>query len=68
MGLLAKIIRKLADGEPLPAENRDHQLKGRMSKYRECHISGNWLLVYRYIEDKLVLSLHGVGTHSDLFG
>ena len=37
------------------------------SEYRECHIQPDWLLVYRYEDDVLVLTLTRTGTHSDLF-
>jgi mRNA interferase YafQ len=66
MALLQEPIRMLAKGEALPAKYRDHQLKGRLAHLRECHIQGDWLLVYRVMEDKLILSLHSTGTHADL--
>ena len=65
--LLREPVTLLAKGEPLPPEYRDHKLHGKLSAFRECHIKGDWLLVYRIIEDKLILSLHGTGTHSDIF-
>ncbi|MCL2230533.1 MAG: type II toxin-antitoxin system YafQ family toxin [Treponema sp.] len=67
LSLLYEPITLLAKGESLPSKYRDHQLKGRLSAFRECHIKGDWLLIYRIIEDKLILSLHGTGTHADLF-
>jgi len=67
LSLLQKPIILLTKGEPLPPEYRDHQLQGKLSAFRECHIKGDWLLVYRIIEDKLILSLHSTGTHADLF-
>ncbi|MCL2053565.1 MAG: type II toxin-antitoxin system YafQ family toxin [Oscillospiraceae bacterium] len=66
--LLEEPIEMLAKGEALPPRYRDHQLKGSLSAFRECHIKGDWLLVYRIIEKKLILSLHSTGTHSDIFG
>jgi len=67
LSLLKEPIVLLAKGEPLPAKYRDHPLQGRLSAFRECHIKGDWLLVYRVIEDKLILSLHSTGTHADIF-
>ena len=67
LSLLYEPITLLAKGESLPPKYRDHQLKGRLSAFRECHIKGDWLLIYRIIEDKLILSLHSTGTHADLF-
>jgi len=60
-------ITILAKGEKLPPKYRDRQLRGKLSEFRECHIKGDWLLVYRIVEDKLILSLHSTGTHADLF-
>ena len=66
--LLDEIIRKLARGEELPKENRDHALSGNWLGYRECHIQSDWLLIYRVEEGVLILTLTRTGTHSDLFG
>ena len=55
--LLDEIIRKLARGEELPKENRDHALSGNWLGYRECHIQSDWLLIYRVEEGVLILTL-----------
>lgn len=68
MDLLKKIVISLANGEQLPSENRDHELKGSMKGFRECHIQPDWLLIYKIRDDILVLTLAETGTHSDLFG
>lgn len=68
MGLLSGILKKLADGEPLPPKNRDHQLTGDFAGCRECHITPDWLLVYELVEEELILYLTRTGTHSDIFG
>ena len=66
--LLDEIIRKLSRGEVLSQENRDHELSGNWSGYRECHVQPDWLLIYRIEEGLLILTLTRTGTHSDLFG
>lgn len=63
--LLKEVISKLAEGEELPPKNKDHSLSGDWEGYRECHIQPDWLLIYRIIENKLILSLTRTGTHSD---
>ncbi|MBR6422395.1 type II toxin-antitoxin system YafQ family toxin [bacterium] len=68
MSKLVHILNLLSTGVQLPDENRDHQLTGNLKDFRECHIENDWLLMYRIIEDKLVLSATATGTHSDLFG
>lgn len=65
MALLNEIIEKLCDGEPLPEKNKDHPLSGNWIGHRECHITPDWLLVYRICENTLILSLIRTGTHSD---
>lgn len=65
--LINQIIKKLANGEKLEEKNKDRDLHGNWEEYRECHILPDWLLVYKYIEDELILYLTRTGTHSDLF-
>jgi mRNA interferase YafQ len=67
MSLLDETIAMLAQGLPLPASNRDHELVGSYAGHRECHIQSDWLLVYRIDGDVLVLSLTRTGAHSDIF-
>lgn len=65
---LTALVDMLAEGVSLPATYNDHPLTGRWVNHRECHIQPDWLLVYYYSEDVLVLTLVRTGTHSDLFG
>ena len=41
LSLLAWGIDQLARDIPLPANWNDHQLKGNMKRFRECHIGGS---------------------------
>ena len=67
VSLLDEIITKLAQGIPLSEKNQDHELVGKYTGHRECHIQPDWLLVYRVEKDVLVLTLTRTGSHSDLF-
>lgn len=67
LSLLANIVKKLAMGEELPKKNKDHNLDGDYTGYRECHITPDWLLIYKITGSSLILSLSRTGTHSDLF-
>ena len=67
LSLLAEIIKKLAEGKPLPEKNKDHILVGDYIGWRECHITSDWLLVYEISDNDLILYLTRTGTHSDLF-
>ena len=66
MALLQSIIDTLRIPDTLPPKNVDHNLSGNYAGYRECHISPDWLLIYR--QDEKELYLYRTGTHADLFG
>ncbi len=38
MQAITDVIKKLAAGETLPPQNRDHELSGIYKGFRECHI------------------------------
>jgi len=64
---LSVVVKMLAQGKPLPPQCRDHALTGDMAGTRDCHITPDWLLLYRIENDVLVLTLTRTGTHADLF-
>ena len=64
---LIEVVCKLASGETLPPKNRDHALTGNYAGHRECHISPDWLLIYKKDEEIKLISLIRTGSHSDLF-
>ncbi len=66
LDLLDAVVNTLASRQPLPEKNRDHALTGDYTGFRECHISPDWLLIYRVDGDDLILFLSRTGTHSDL--
>jgi mRNA interferase YafQ len=65
--LLDEVILRLSNGEELPKKYKDHALTGNYEGYRECHIRPDWLLIYQYINDELILHCVRTGSHSDLF-
>ena len=65
--LLEEVIEILANGQVLPEKYKDHSLFGSYSDCRECHITPDWLLVYKIDNNELILYLTRTGTHSDLF-
>ena len=65
MDKLKRIIHSLVNAEKLSARSKDHSLKGTLKDCRECHIEGDWLLVYRIEGSELCLIR--TGSHSDLF-
>jgi mRNA interferase YafQ len=67
ISLLDDCIRLLSIGAELPHHYLDHDLSGNWKGHRECHIRGDWLLIYRIEGNDLILVLSRTGSHSDLF-
>ncbi len=65
--LLEDVIEILASGQLLPEKYKDHNLTGNYYDCRECHITPDWLLIYKINNNELILYLTRTGTHSDLF-
>lgn len=55
----------IANDEPLGPEWLDHPLKGDWADHRECHIGGDFLLIYKTDGDTIIFVR--TGTHSELF-
>ena len=66
---LLDVVDKLATKEKLEPKYKDHQLvnDGIYNNCRECHIEPDWLLVYKYNENELILLLINTGSHSEVF-
>jgi mRNA interferase YafQ len=62
---LWRVVETLASGAHLAPRHRTHKLSGDWSEFWECHIEPDWLLIWYFAEDALVLVRNG--THSDLF-
>lgn len=62
-----EVLNLLVEEKPLQPKHRDHLLVGNYHGHRECHITPDWLLIYKIEKDTLTLSLTRTGTHSDLF-
>lgn len=65
--LVDEIVTKLANDEILEPKYNDHQLKGNLKDYRECHIKPNLLLIYQKRDYELILYCFAVGSHSELY-
>jgi len=56
----------IANDAPLSAEWLDHALKVQWADHRECHIGGDFLLIYQVQGTRI--NFVRAGTHSELFG
>ena len=64
--LKAAMMLLIANDAPLGPEWLDHSLKGEWADHRECHIGGDFLLIYQL--DANWINFVRSGTHSELFG
>jgi mRNA interferase YafQ len=64
---IEEVITFLISGKILPVKYLDHGLHGEFAGYRECHIKGDLLLVYKIEKNDLILVLIDIGSHSELF-
>lgn len=62
-----KIVLDMLRNEiTLPEKYQQHPLKGEYSGCLECHIEGDFLLIW-YDEESNTLALFRLGSHSELF-
>ncbi|MBB3234572.1 type II toxin-antitoxin system YafQ family toxin [Phyllobacterium endophyticum] len=59
------MLTLLANDEPLAPEWLDHALNGDWADHRECHIGGDFLLIYQI--EATSITLVRAGTHAELF-
>lgn len=62
------VVEKLANREILEEKYKDHSLYDdkRFKGCRDCHIEPDWLLIYKYLDEDIVLVLVNTGSHSDI--
>lgn len=58
------VLKILIAEEKLPEKYKDHMLINYNS-FRGCHITPDWLLIYKIVNDELFLIR--LGSHSELF-
>lgn len=66
---LMSVIEMISSGKKLDMKYKNHRLIS--DKYYincfECHIEPDWLLIYKYINNNMVLLLVDTGSHSEMF-
>ncbi|HEU5117601.1 MAG TPA: type II toxin-antitoxin system YafQ family toxin [Isosphaeraceae bacterium] len=67
MSRLRDVLERIRNDFALEPRHRDHPLSGEWSGWRDCHIEGDWVLIYRVDRDSGEVLLGRSGTHSDLF-
>ena len=67
ISLFEKVAVILEKNGALPSTYKPHLLHGNYSGLMECHISPDWLLIYRVNTEENEIDLIRMGSHSDLF-
>ena len=63
--LLKEAITVLVSEKKPAFQYRDHPLKGKFKHFRECHLTPDWLLIYKVEGENIYFTR--TGSHSDLF-
>jgi mRNA interferase YafQ len=67
IGKLREVIDMIADEKPLPPKYCDHPIHGEWEGSHDCHIQGDWVLVYEIDEAARTVTFQRTGSHSDLY-
>ena len=62
---LFALLTVLHQEQPLPPSARPHLLQGKWDGCWDCHVAGDWILIYEITENEV--RLRRTGTHADLF-
>lgn len=63
---LLSVVDILSQKKPLDSKYKDHALYNdkRFKDCRDCRIEPDWVLIYKYLENEIVLLLVNTGSHS----
>lgn len=65
---LLNVVDMLSKRIQLEARYHDHALynDSRFQNCRDCHIEPDWVLIYKYLDNDLILLLVNTGSHSEV--
>ena len=64
---LERVLSGLEKNGTAPSEYGPHPLSGNWSGFMECHVQGDFLLIW-YDKEVGIIKLVRLGSHSELFG
>lgn len=67
MEKLHEVLNMLVNEKEIPANFHPHKLTGQYKDCMECHIEGDFLLIW-FDEDNGIIEILRLGNHSELFG
>lgn len=65
---LLNVVELLSKKQTLDPKYKDHALYNdkRFKDCRDCHIEPDWVLIYKYLEEEIILLLVSTGSHSNI--
>jgi mRNA interferase YafQ len=67
LGKLREVMDMIINEQPLPPERNNHPLHGEWEGSLDCHIQGDWVLIYIINPVERTVTFLHTGSHSDLF-
>jgi mRNA interferase YafQ len=67
MSKLKEVMEFIQNEQPLPEHCQPHPLQGKWKDSIDCHIQGDWVLIYEIDSKAKTVTFHRTGTHADLF-
>ena len=67
MEKIIEVMDIIINEKSLPPERRNHPLQGEWEGAFDCHIQGDWVLIYEPDKMTGIVTFHRTGSHSDLF-
>ena len=64
---LVEVMNMIINEHPLPAKFNNHPLHGKWEGSYDCHIQGDWVLIYQPNKERGTVTFYRTGSHSDLF-
>ena len=63
---LTEVMEMIINETPLPPKYCNHPLHGEWEGSFDCHIQGDWILIYKPNQINNTVTFLATGTHSDL--
>ena len=65
---LLEVVDMLSKSQKLDLKYKDHALYNdkKFNDCRDCHIEPDWVLIYKYLKDDIVLLLVDTDSHSEV--
>ena len=67
MDKLTQVMDMIVNEQPLPPKYCNHPLHGEWEGSFDCHIQGDWVLIYKPNHKEQTVTFQSTGSHSDLF-